>query len=209
MQRPPAVRPSRPSRHPTEFLTAFLLPPLNDSRAPSPTSSNPGPTFAGRPCRFGPGVSETTPVPCHTRAVIGGVALEQNTTLQYEFANRASKPRPHEGGLSPILSHSCGLPFNTSTLTPPPLESLPLSRWDGRAFPFVQQGFQGVVALGPRPLAIRSRSRSARGRDSDGERTLLRYQPHFGPPPPRDDYSFSPPVPPEPPLPGSERGSGG
>lgn len=100
MQRPPAVPPSRPSRHPTEFLTASLLPPLNDSRAPSPTSSNPGPTFAGRPCRFGPGVSETTPVPCHTRAVIGGVALEQNTTLQYEFANRASKPRPYEVAMS-------------------------------------------------------------------------------------------------------------
>ncbi|KAK7446791.1 hypothetical protein Landi51_07207 [Colletotrichum acutatum] len=69
------------------------------------------------------------------------------------------------------------------------------------------------VALGPRPLATRShsriRSRSARGRDSDGEHRYYGTSHTSGLPLPRGDYSFSSPVPPEPPLPGSERGSGG
>lgn len=38
------------------------------------------------------------------------------------------------------------MPFNASTFTPP-LRPFPLSRWDGRAFPFVQQGFQGVLSI--------------------------------------------------------------
>ncbi|KAK0368497.1 hypothetical protein CLIM01_14147 [Colletotrichum limetticola] len=38
MQCPPAVRPSRPSRHPTEFLTASLLPPPSSQRLPSSIS---------------------------------------------------------------------------------------------------------------------------------------------------------------------------
>ncbi|KAK1689122.1 hypothetical protein BDP55DRAFT_629102 [Colletotrichum godetiae] len=36
------------------------------------------------------------------------------------------------------------MPFMASKFTPP-LRTLSLSRWDARAFPFAQQGFQGVV----------------------------------------------------------------
>ncbi|KAI3532588.1 hypothetical protein CABS03_02296 [Colletotrichum abscissum] len=127
MQCPPAVRPSRPSRHPTEFLTASLLPPLNDSRAPSPTSSNPGPTCAGRPCRFGPGVSETTPVQCHARAVIGGVALERNTSTAVRVRQSRLKAQATQGGYVPrqivaevpnLPTTSCsgGLPIDENRL---------------------------------------------------------------------------------------------
>ncbi|KAG7047526.1 hypothetical protein JMJ77_0010875 [Colletotrichum scovillei] len=305
MQRPPAVRPSRPSRHPTEFLTASLLPPPSDSRAPSPTSSNPGPTCAGRPCRFGPGVSETTPVQCHARAMIGRVTLERNTStavrvrqsrlkaqatqggyvprqivaevlnlpttscsgglpidenrlfsslldrMRHVFGHsvviRCGSDNMHQkktpGGLSPILSHSCGMPFNASTFTPPlgtlspvtlgwsrvPIRSAGIPSQlidDSSDHPL--QGFScpAVPASGPlapvgyRPGLLRSlphqvaprysQSQSQRKRTRQRRRTYTTTVPAtLGASPPRGDYSFSPPVPPEPPLPGSERGSGG
>ncbi|KAK1514833.1 hypothetical protein CABS01_06812 [Colletotrichum abscissum] len=220
MQCPPAVRPSRPSRHPTEFLTASLLPPLNDSRAPSPTSSNPGPTCAGRPCRFGPGVSETTPVQCHARAVIGGVALERNTSTAVRVRQSRLKAQATQGGYVPrqivaevpnLPTTSCsgGLPIDENRL----FSSL-LSRMRQRLRPQRRDPVRlrqslacCALFLARSPLATRSRSRSARGRDSDGERTTVPAT--LGASPPRGDYSFSPPVPPEPPLPGSEHGSGG
>ncbi|KAK1463382.1 hypothetical protein CMEL01_13451 [Colletotrichum melonis] len=41
MQCPPAVRPSRPSRHPTEFLTASLLPTTPELHLPPPQTRGP------------------------------------------------------------------------------------------------------------------------------------------------------------------------
>ncbi|UQC73723.1 uncharacterized protein CLUP02_00369 [Colletotrichum lupini] len=145
MQCPPAVRPSRPSRHPTEFLTASLLPPPNDSRAPSPTSSNPGPTCAGRPCRFGPGVSETTPVQCHARAVIGGVALERNTSTVVRVRQSRLKAQATQGRslshFEPQLRHA----FQRINVHAPPWDPFPChAGMIARSHSF-SRGFQGVV----------------------------------------------------------------
>ncbi|OHE98039.1 hypothetical protein CORC01_06708, partial [Colletotrichum orchidophilum] len=123
--RPPDGRLSRPSRHPTEFLTASLIPPLNDSRAPSPTSSTTGPTIPGRPCRFGSGASGTTPMQCHARAVIGGVALEPtNSTAERVRQSRLEAQATRGTGLShfePHLRHWMPSTHQRPRPPPPPL----------------------------------------------------------------------------------------
>ncbi|KAK1528065.1 hypothetical protein CPAR01_12623 [Colletotrichum paranaense] len=198
--RRPSVRLDRLGTRPNSSPPPFsLLPPPNDSRAPSPTSSNPGPTCAGRPCRFGPGVSETTPVQCHARAVIGGVALERNTSTAVRVRQSRLKAQATQGGYVPrqivaevpnLPTTSCsgGLPIDENRLFSSLLGRMrrrlrPERRDPGFSCPAVPAS--GPLApVGYRPGLLRSLPRQVAPRysqsQSQRQRTRQRRRTYYG-----------------------------
>ncbi|KXH66159.1 hypothetical protein CSAL01_11833 [Colletotrichum salicis] len=82
-------------------------------------------------------------------------------------------------------------------------------RFSQSVIPSLIAGLGSLVALGPGPsrLAVAVVAAAPYRRTRQRRRTYHGTSHTSGLP--RGDYSFSPPVPPEPPLPGSERGSGG